>query len=265
MNSPKNKLSKLLKTLAVGLALTGAIAAQNNYGGCPLQKTSQQGHTQTTYYGNSDQYQPTHGTYGEYQPTHGTYGEYQPTHGTHQPNPSGLGNTLGDLRNHWGNSQAGTSEQQATFGNQQAQPTSPTAQTAEEQIANQILHITNQKRIQNGLSPLSMNPALNQAAKSHSEEMLTLNYFSHNSPTVGRRTVGDRMRQAGVSPRVQAENIFMCQGFPTAQLAQLSMDQWMQSPGHRRNILRGNVTHIGIGVIERNGKYYATQVFGGGM
>lgn len=229
MNSPKNKLAKLLKTLAVTFALTGAVAAQTVGGSCPYQNSYQE-------------YQPTHGTYGEFQSHYGSFGEYQPNAGTY-----------------------GINNPQATFGSGQAQQVGTPSPSIEDNIAFKILDLTNQQRAQNGLAPLIMNPALNEAAKTHSEEMLTLNYFSHNSPTVGRRSVKDRMLLAGVSPRVQFENIFMSQGFPTSQLAQLSMDQWMQSPGHRRNILRSEVSHIGIGVVERQGKYYATQVFGGGM
>jgi uncharacterized protein YkwD len=137
--------------------------------------------------------------------------------------------------------------------------------SVEELITQEIFELTNEQRAKNGLPALAMNLRLNAAALTHSQEMFELNYQSHYSPTPGRKTVKDRMRQAGITPSVQAENIFHCEGFPTEELAQLSIDQWMQSPGHRANILRREVSHVGLGVVNRDGKFYVTQVFGGGL
>ena len=132
-------------------------------------------------------------------------------------------------------------------------------------MVQEILKLTNEQREKNGLPSLVMDERLNEAALTHSLEMFELNYQSHYSPTPGRRTVKERMKQAGITPRVQAENIFHCEGFPDEQLAQLSVDQWMKSRGHRANILRREVSHIGLGVVNQDGKFYVTQVFGGGL
>lgn len=150
-----------------------------------------------------------------------------------------------------------------------AQPASEELETPppsmEEVITQKIFELVNEERGRNGLPALEMELRLNVAALSHSQEMLDKNYQSHYSPTPGRRTVKDRMRQAGITPSIQAENIFHCENFPVEELAQLSFDQWMKSRGHRANILRREVSHTGIGVVYDEGKFYATQVFGGGL
>lgn len=131
--------------------------------------------------------------------------------------------------------------------------------------AQEVLRLTNQERARYGLAPLSLHTALDMAAVSHSQEMLDLNYFSHTSPTMGRQGPSDRVAQAGANPRRIAENIFQASGYPMESSAKLAVDSWMESPGHRRNILDPNLTHIGIGLVEKNGTFAATQVFGGGL
>ncbi len=142
----------------------------------------------------------------------------------------------------------------------QAEPESVAQQVAEE-IANEI----NQLRVRAGLAPLRLHPALSRAALRHSQEMLTLGYFSHQSPTPGRSSVGDRISAEGVRPRRYAENIFGCEGVSAAEVPRRAVEEWMQSPGHRRNILDPTFTHTGLGVVERNGEMVITQVFGAGM
>lgn len=131
--------------------------------------------------------------------------------------------------------------------------------------AEAILRYTNEQRARSGLAPLQLQPNLSAAALAHSQEMLKLGYFSHTSPTAGRRTPMDRLRQVGISPSYVAENIFQCSGYPLDQIAKLTVDNWMQSPGHRRNILDSRATHMGAGLAEQNGEIYVTQVFGGGL
>ena len=92
-----------------------------------------------------------------------------------------------------------------------------------------------------------------------------MGYFSHTSPTAGRRSPSDRVNQAGVNPMFVAENLFQASGYPADQMAKLAVDSWMQSPGHHRNLLDSRATHIGIAVVTQNGNTVATQVFGGGL
>ena len=94
-------------------------------------------------------------------------------------------------------------------------------------------------------------------ARLHSEKMARLNFFDHEGPD------GDlpaRARASGVAWRSLAENIALNQGYDDP--VSLAVDQWMHSPGHRANILRGIFTHSGIGIARAaDGRVYITQVF----
>lgn len=134
----------------------------------------------------------------------------------------------------------------------------------DESISQAILDRTNAARKAQGLAPLKIHSALIQAAGSHSVEMHKLDYFSHTSPTAGTRKVRDRIQKAGLTPKRTAENIFNCYGYPPEEVAEFCFQSWMESSGHRRNILDSGASHIGIGVAFKGDKVYVTQVFAGG-
>lgn len=117
---------------------------------------------------------------------------------------------------------------------------------AEEMIWKQV----NLERKKTGLQELSYDSSLQSAARQHSQEMLKLGYFSHTSPLTELKNPSDRVYRAGLSDFVVGENIAVhsLDGPPDVVASQL-MEQWMNSPGHRANILRPEFTHIGIGVI----------------
>jgi uncharacterized protein YkwD len=99
------------------------------------------------------------------------------------------------------------------------------------------------------------------AARGHSADMLNRNYFSHTDPE--GRTLKERL-PANLAPRQWGENIWTGRGYDPRQvryLAQMIMDGWMKSPGHRENILTPGYTHIGVGVMAKNQEIKATQVF----
>lgn len=110
--------------------------------------------------------------------------------------------------------------------------------------------MVNSERKKAGLNSLSYDSVLQSAARQHSHEMRTLNYFSHTSPVSGLKNPSDRVYRAGISDFVVGENIALhsIDGGPDTVAAQL-MHQWMNSPGHRANILRPEFTHIGVGVV----------------
>ncbi|GAA3009927.1 hypothetical protein GCM10010483_63670 [Actinokineospora diospyrosa] len=119
-------------------------------------------------------------------------------------------------------------------------------------VAGQVLTITNEERAKAGCSPVALDSRLNQAAQDHSADMSAQNYFSHTS--LDGRTFVDRAKAAGyTSPG--AENI--AKGQRTA--AQV-MTAWMNSAGHRANILNCGLKTMGLGFVQ-NG-YYWTQMFG---
>lgn len=120
---------------------------------------------------------------------------------------------------------------------------------------NQVLTLVNQQRAANGLGALSMDSALAKTATLKSQDMAKLGYFDHNSPTYG--SPFDMMKQFGITYRAAGENIAMGQTSP-----QQVMQDWMNSPGHRANILNSSFTKIGVGIAQNsNGQYYWTQQF----
>jgi uncharacterized protein YkwD len=122
----------------------------------------------------------------------------------------------------------------------------------------EVLALTNAERAKVGCAALRLNTALRTAARNHSTDMARNNYFSHT----GRNgsSPGDRMRAAGYdTSRGWAENIAAGYRTPAAV-----MDGWMNSTGHRNNILNCNLRALGVGAARvGTGQIYWTQAFGG--
>ena len=97
-----------------------------------------------------------------------------------------------------------------------------------------------------------MNTELSKVARTKSEDMKNKNYFDHNSPTYG--SPFDMMKSFGISYTSAGENIAMGQKTPE-QVVQA----WMDSPGHRANIMNSSFTQIGVGYVA-SGNYW-TQMF----
>lgn len=138
---------------------------------------------------------------------------------------------------------------------------SVTAATPFRAVLDEILRLSNIERVNLGVPPLKMDPRLESAATAHSEEMARLAYFNHISPTPGRETPEQRILQAGAVARATAENIASYTGYPEATLAKEAVKGWMDSPGHRQNLLNPEYTHIGIGVSLKGNQFYLTQKF----
>jgi uncharacterized YkwD family protein len=116
---------------------------------------------------------------------------------------------------------------------------SQTVSTSE--FATQVLTLVNQERSKAGLNPLKMtNSTLNLVALDKAKDIYNNNYFDHNSPTYG--SPFDMMKSYGISYSYAGENIAKGQTSPQAV-----MTAWMNSAGHRANILNANFTTIGIG------------------
>ena len=130
------------------------------------------------------------------------------------------------------------------------------------QLINRVLELTNEERTKVGLEPLKLNAKLTKAADNHSDSMAEDDFFSHTG-TDGS-SVGDRVANNGYEYSTVGENI--AAGQTTAEAV---VQAWMDSPGHRANILNANYTEIGIGYefLENdtgtvNYNHYWTQVFG---
>lgn len=113
---------------------------------------------------------------------------------------------------------------------------------------------TNVARREFGLTELVCDDALTRAARLHSQDMCELGYFEHDS--ADGRTFADRIRAQGVMYRTAGENIAWGQPTPAAV-----HEAWMDSPGHRANILNGDFGRIGIGFFDCGGRPYWTQDF----
>lgn len=130
-------------------------------------------------------------------------------------------------------------------------PTTPEITAIEKEVA----RLVNVERARNGLPALSYNWQLARTARIKSEDMRNNNYFSHTSPTYG--SPFDMMRNFGISFTAAGENIAMGQ-----RTAAEVMTGWMNSPGHRSNILNPNFTQIGVGYAKDSyGRGYWTQQF----
>lgn len=124
--------------------------------------------------------------------------------------------------------------------------------TTQTSFENQVLSLVNAERAKQGLSALTMNESLRNAARLKSSDMRQNNYFSHTSPTYG--SPFEMLKNLGISYQAAAENI--AQGYTTPEAV---VKGWMNSSGHRANILNSVYTHIGIGY-DSNGHYW-TQLF----
>ena len=117
---------------------------------------------------------------------------------------------------------------------------------------NKVIQLVNAERTQRGLQPLSANWELSRVARYKSQDMADHRYFSHTSPTYG--SPFQMIRNFGISFRTAGENIAYGQQTP-----QTVVNSWMNSSGHRANILNAAYTQIGVGYVE-NGRYW-TQMF----
>ncbi len=128
-------------------------------------------------------------------------------------------------------------------------------------LARAVVDLTNHERIKAGLLPLKWNDALAAAGTTFAQDMATRGFFSHASPE-GSSPV-DRARQAGY-PAYGWGGLFvgenLAKGYPTAEGA---MQGWMNSEGHKANILNPKYREIGVGVaLAPNGSRLWAQEFG---
>ena len=117
---------------------------------------------------------------------------------------------------------------------------------------NEVIRLVNEIRGQNGLQALSADWELSRVARYKSQDMVDNRYFSHTSPTYG--TPFQMIRAFGLSYRSAGENI--AYGYATPQAV---VNAWMNSSGHRANILNASYTRIGVGYVSAG--HYWTQMF----
>ncbi|OYD08313.1 CAP domain-containing protein [Paludifilum halophilum] len=124
-------------------------------------------------------------------------------------------------------------------------------------IEQKVVELVNQERSKRGLKPLKADAELSAVARDKSQDMAENHYFSHQSPTYG--SPFDMMKDYGIQYRTAGENIAAGQ-----TSAEQVVQGWMNSDGHRKNILNPEFTTIGVGYV-KGGSYghYWTQMFTG--
>lgn len=131
------------------------------------------------------------------------------------------------------------------------QPPSGSVSGTEEQ---QALTLLNQDRAKNGLPALKWNSKLASLGESYANDMIKRGFFSHYNPE--GLSPFDRMQRAGISYNTAGENLAINTSVPSAEVA------FMNSSGHRANILNSSYTDVGIGVVKAsNGQVYVVQEF----
>jgi uncharacterized YkwD family protein len=117
-----------------------------------------------------------------------------------------------------------------------------------------VVDLTNQERAKNGLAALKVDITLSKMAHEKSRDMSANGYFSHTSPTYG--SPFDMMKKYGITYRYAGENIAMGQRTPEEVVK-----AWMNSEGHRKNILSPNYNYIGVGYVSQ-GNYWTQEFIG---
>lgn len=130
--------------------------------------------------------------------------------------------------------------------------TIPTTDSSVLSYEKEVVRLVNEIRVQNGLKELTYNWELSRVARYKSQDMKDNRYFSHTSPVYG--TPFQMMKDFGITYRSAGENIARGQRSPQAVV-----NAWMNSSGHRANILNTSFTQIGVGYVA-DGNYW-TQMF----
>ena len=129
-----------------------------------------------------------------------------------------------------------------------------------------ILCLLNAERAKHGLVPLRHHPLLEQASQRHSDDMVRRKYYAHETPDGVDPQM--RMSAVGYAPQWTGENLYTGTGMEATPVRALK--GWMESPGHRANILRPEFTEVGVGIayespkpgVKGPGAVYTTN-FGG--
>ena len=138
----------------------------------------------------------------------------------------------------------------------------PSGQIKISKMEYKLYQMINQQREKNGVKPLKFSEMAYKAAKFHSNDMAELGFFSHVSPD--GKQIGDRLKKFGFKTmnRTWGENIAM--NFNLPDPLKHAVDSWMNSEGHRKNILNPKFQYTGVAIEkDPDGKYYYTQVFWG--
>lgn len=243
----KKSLTAIFATFLVAAPIQIASAAANTTGENAVQQNS---NCQNVYHYNwSNQNQWSNHKWQIKLPQQSAPSKEKPTNNeTSKNNNNNTQATNNDTQTTTNNTQT-TQKDNTTTAPTQSTPTTTTSDVSA--FEQEVVKLTNAERTKAGLAPLQTDDKLMAAAREKSQDMQTKNYFSHTSPTFG--SPFDRMKALGISYKSAGENIAQGQRSP-----QEVVQAWMDSPGHRANILNGSFTHIGVGYV-KTGNYWTQQ------
>ena len=128
-------------------------------------------------------------------------------------------------------------------------------------VARGVIAEVNSTRLGQGLDALIEDAVLNRAAREHSEELAARGKLDHTSTDPARRTMTMRIEAAGGTWLRAAENLAHVSGYASGVPGR-TVNMWLKSNGHRRNLLSPDYTHTGVGVaIDPRGRWYVTQLY----
>ncbi|RIH86912.1 uncharacterized protein, YkwD family [Meiothermus luteus] len=123
----------------------------------------------------------------------------------------------------------------------------------------EVLQRTNQARAEHGLQPLQWDALAYKAALGHAQDMLRRGFFAHQNPDgLG---VAERLRAAGVLEVTVGENLASFEGYPDVEIPARALAGWMNSPGHRANLLKPEFTHLGVALVREGRRVMVVQNF----
>lgn len=186
----------------------------------------------------------------------GTYKIIPSTSSSNNGNTSASGNMGSTVPQQPAVPPSNASVSPAPSGNQSS-PSAPTTTLKDDYTLTQdektMIDYVNEERTKVGLKPLAVDLKLAQVARLKAQDMKNLNYFSHTSPTYG--SPFDMMKSFGITYRTTGENIAKNSSVLKAHLA------FMNSEGHRANILNSTFTHIGVGIVDYSGSKIVVEMF----
>ena len=152
-----------------------------------------------------------------------------------------------------GNTSSGTTSGSSSTGNSWTSGTQTSSMNSDEK---EVFDLINKQRTNNGLPALKNDSEVQKIARIKAQDMVDNNYFSHNSPTYG--SPFDMLKSFKVSYKTAGENIAANSSNSSAVTA------WMNSSGHKANILNSSFNYTGIGVVSspRYGKMYVQMFIG---
>ena len=238
----RRKTGKTLSILLIALAIT--LISSSSFA---------QSFTTVNYYRPSENYNYSNYRINPYnftvtyKTTYNTFGKGTPIYVV----PSDTNTTNNNNTNTTNNNNTNTTNNNNTNTTNNNNTATDSARTFELEVA----RLVNIERAKEGLSPLSFSDELSKVARAKSQDMAAKNYFNHVSPTYGDPFA--MMKSFGISYRTAGENI--AKGYYSAESV---VNGWMNSSGHRANILNGSFNKIGVGyAVGKNGTPYWTQMF----